>query len=178
MTTKVNFKINPNTMELDVFIEEDDTSEEFEINFAKRILSLSTQLNFVDLPYSRSIDLGASIIIEKEFYEDYYFDEDSDIEDEMFFNSEELGDFLKNNQDDQVEIEQVENEKEGHNIEDKEQEPSTWENSLNEDECYSIKLDVNEAKKIIGGLTTPSVIASRLVYEMLKRVVKKVEISL
>lgn len=159
MTTKVNFKINPETLKLDVSIENDEELDSIEINFAKRILSLSTQLNFVQLPYSRSVDLGASIIIEKQLYED----EDGDYWDgEEVVDSETLFKNLENNE---------------HKINESETKMS-WTNPVNEFEYYDISVDVEEAKKIVGGLTVPSVVATMLVYEMLKRTIKKVEISL
>ena len=161
MTTKVNFKINPDTLELDVSIEKDISSNEGEINIAKRILSMSTQLNFIDFPYSRSIDLGASIVIEQEF-----FDEDNFYDDDEYFGK------VSNNDEDLEEENEEKNEEESIN------ESLTWKDTGDDLDTYTITLNHKEAKKIVGGLTTPSCIATILIYEMLKRTINKVELCL
>lgn len=60
MTVSVNFKINAITKQLDVSLLSNEATEQ-ETCVAKRILSMSTQLNFVNLPVSHGIDVGASI---------------------------------------------------------------------------------------------------------------------
>lgn len=168
MTTKVNFKINPETLELDVSIENDITSIEGEINIAKRILSMSTQLNFIEFPYSRSIDLGASIVIKKEFYEDD--DDDDNYNGEEDF---EISSFKEEILDEEI----LEEEDLSLKNEDETTESLSWKDTYDLD-TYIITLNHDEAKKIVGGLTTPSCIATILIYEMLKRTINKVELCL
>jgi hypothetical protein len=195
MTVTVNFKINEITKQLDVSLLKDDSTPQEEC-LAKRILSMSTQLNFVNLPMSHGIDVGSSIEVSEERYDD---------EGEEFYNYEE------DEQDDESEIDEVSSDSDVEvnvsekTIDDvidivKEEEVRRIENIQQNVDCdktqkeiedivssgqslrwaegeqyVDIKLNVEEASKIIGGLTTPSSIATMMIYELVKKTIHKVE---
>lgn len=163
MTAIVKFKINKDTKNLEVFIEE-GTATDIEMIYAKKILSLSTQLNFVDLPNSNSIDLGSSIVIEEEFYDDLDDDEE-DFNDDLD-DDEELEEIIE-----VVTVEEL-----------IEVDPYakftgkiTHNDGMIKDNYVSISVDLKDAQKVVGGLTTPSCVATMMIYELLKRTLAKME---
>lgn len=199
MTVKVNFNINPENNKLEVSLERDnETDQEFDI--AKRILGLSTQLHFVSFPESNGIDVGASIIVEMEEEESYY-DEDDDFysmhdddidnenDDESFVNQDELvasskpelsiedvADVITEEQFNFMndEVKEIDCNKTKKQIEEmlKDGRSIGWKSG---DSYVNIIIDLDDAKSVIGGLTTPSSIATMMIYELLKRTITKVE---
>ncbi len=190
MTVKINFKINPDTKKLDISIDSDVENEnQQELDMAKRILGLSTQLNFVDLPVGKGFDVGASIIVETENYHDeesYYDDYDEDNFDEEespfinrsdSFEASSIGEFSSDiiNKRDESEIEQTMNfSKTQKEIQEfiSENRSIGWKHG---EEYVNVYLDIEDASKVIGGLTSPTSIATMMVYELLKRTINKVE---
>lgn len=183
MTATVNFKINAITKQLDVSLLSNDATEQ-EKCVAKRILSMSTQLNFVNLPISNGIDVGASIEVTAEDSEDSDFYEYGEDEE---FNEYEAPYERANTIDDVVDlvkeeevrhIEKMQNEvdcdKTKAQIEEmvNNGEPLRWAEG---EDYIDIRLNLEEANKIIGGLTTPSSIATMMIYELFKKTIHKVE---
>ncbi len=196
MSAIVQFKINPDTLNLDISIKKDEYTTEVENIFAKKILSMAVQLNFVDLPISFGIDVGGQIIVNEENEMEYDYDYDYDIdEDEDNIDEDENFDINTGELEEEVYQEEiVETIKEeinevmlnsevkdtdesilnGDKIYLTEKETSNWVD-LADDKYVSIELNLTEASRLVGGLTTPSSIATMMVYEMLKRTLKKVE---
>ncbi len=194
MSAIVQFKINPDTLNLDISIKKDEYTTEVENIFAKKILSMAVQLNFVDLPISFGIDVGGQIIVneenEMEYDYDYDIDEDEDDidEDENFdintgeseeeVYQEEIVETIKEEINEVMLNSEVKDTDEsilnGDKIYLTEEETSNWVD-LADDKYVSIELNLTEASRLVGGLTTPSSIATMMVYEMLKRTLKKVE---
>lgn len=188
MTVTVNFKINAITKELEVSLLKDEASEQ-ETCVAKRILSMATQLNFVNLPISHGIDVGASIEVMAEDSEDSYYrygeddDEDELEEDdrddpyaERNGNIEDVIDLVK--EEEVRHMEKFQNEvdcdKTKAQIEEmvNNGEPLRWAEG---EDYIDVRLNLDEANKIIGGLTTPSSIATMMIYELFKKTIHKVE---
>lgn len=204
MTVNVNFKINPETKLLDIALVGEDGSTEHELNMAKRVLSLATQLHFVDFPKSVGIDVGASIVVSEEVDNDESWDEEEFFEgDEGYYHDsptqfinddadeltasvihkstpveqltrsvDDVIDFVTS-EDDVVPVE-INCSKTKKQIEDmlSKGESIGWKNG---DDYLQFSLDIDDAKEVIGGLTTPSVIATMMVYELLKKTIYKVE---
>lgn len=198
MSINVNFKVNPLNKSLEIMLDKHSDATEQELNLAKRILSISSQLNFVDFPVSNGIDLGASIVVSEDNYDNYddddYFSGDEGYRNEIpdaFHNTQniEMASFKKIDEEDKdIDdiVDFVSEDPEFFNstevsfnhtrkqIEDmiNNNEPISWKDG----ESYvSINLDLEEAKKVIGGLTTPSAIATLMIYELLKKTINKVE---
>jgi hypothetical protein len=188
MTVTVNFKINAITKQLEVSLLKDEASEQ-ETCVAKRILSMATQLNFVNLPISHGIDVGASIEVMAEDSEDSYYrygeDDDEDeleIDDqddpyaERNGNIEDVIDLVK--EEEVRHMEKLQNEvdcdKTKAQIEEmvNNGEPLRWAEG---EDYIDVRLNLDEANKIIGGLTTPSSIATMMIYELFKKTIHKVE---
>lgn len=188
MTVTVNFKINAITKQLDVSLLENEASAQ-ETCVAKRILGMSTQLNFVNLPISHGIDVGASIEVmaedaDNEFYryddnDEEEFEEEYDIEDpyaERSVNIEDVVDLVK--EEEFRHMEKLQNEvdcdKTKAQIEEmvNNGEPLRWAEG---EDYIDVRLNLEEANKIIGGLTTPSSIATMMIYELFKKTIHKVE---
>lgn len=195
MSAIVQFKINPDTLNLDVSIKKDEYTTEVENIFAKKILSMAVQLNFVDLPTSFGIDVGGQIIVneENEMEYDYDYDEDEDDidqdddfdrnlneldEDEEDENQEQIVETIKEEINEVILNSELKNTDVSIKTEDKiyltEEETSNWVD-LEDDKYISIELNLTDASRLVGGLTTPSSIATMMVYELLKRILKKVE---
>jgi len=194
MSAIVQFKINPDTLNLDISIKKDEYTTEVENIFAKKILSMAVQLNFVDLPISFGIDVGGQIIVneenEMEYDYDYDIDEDEDdidedenfdintgeLEEEVY--QEEIVETIKEEINEVMLNSELKDTDEailnGDKIYLTEEETSNWVD-LADDKYVSIELNLTEASRLVGGLTTPSSIATMMVYEMLKRTLKKVE---
>jgi len=202
MSINVNFKVNPLNKSLEIMLDKHSDATEQELNLAKRILSISSQLNFVDFPVSNGIDLGASIVVSEDNYDNY---DDDDDDDDYFSGDEgyrnEIPDAFHNTQNiGMVSFKKIDEEEKDiddivdfvsedpeffnstevsfnhtrKQIEDmiNNNEPISWKDG----ESYvSINLDLEEAKKVIGGLTTPSAIATLMIYELLKKTINKVE---
>lgn len=200
MTVTVNFKINEITKKLDVSLLKDESTPQEEV-MAKRILSMSTQLNFVNLPISYGIDVGASIEVSEEQHDD---------EDENFYNYEEDEEHDED-LDEQVEVHEASHSSDvavgvsEQTIDDvidivKEEEIRRMDNFQQDVNCdktkieiesiiangqslrwaegeqyVDIRLNLEEASQIIGGLTTPSSIATMMIYELVKKTIHKVE---
>ncbi len=168
MSAIVKFKINPDTLNLDVSIKKDEYTTEVETIFAKKILSMAVQLNFVDLPTSFGIDVGGEIIV----------NEESEMEYEYEYDNEEDEDELDELEDEELQKNKEEISNDSVKKEDKiylnEEESSTWVD-LEDDKWISIEMNLTEARRLVGGLTTPSSVATMMVYELLKRTLKKVE---
>lgn len=203
MSVKVNFKINPENKMLDISFAKEDEATDQEVSMAKRVLSLATQLHFVDFPKSVGIDVGASIVIaqeidhddeewdEEEFFEGdegYYHEAGSPFvnpeadaltasvihgEEVLVSSVDDVIDFVTTdaNEDTGVEINCSKTKKQ---IEDMLANGETIGWKTGED-YLSFSLDVDDAKEVIGGLTTPSVIATMMIYELLKKTIYKVE---
>lgn len=192
MSAIVQFKINPDTLNLDISIKKDEYTTEVENIFAKKILSMAVQLNFVDLPISFGIDVGGQIIVNEENEMEYDYDideyEDDINEDENFdintgeleeeVYQEEIFETIKEEINEVMLNSEVKDTDEsilnGDKIYLTEEETSNWVD-LADDKYVSIELNLTEASRLVGGLTTPSSIATMMVYEMLKRTLKKVE---
>lgn len=198
MSAIVKFKINLDNSNLEVFIEENDATP-LETTFAKKVLSLSTQLHFINFPKTTGIDIGSSIVIEEEYLEEEYFEEDyfeddeeeddeedfdnveesfsSDllIEEELSIEMPELEviDYVETEEQTEVDYNvEINTIKEKINSYLEENETLSW---IDSDKYVSIKADYNDALKLVGGLTTPSSIATMMIYELLKRTLTKVE---
>lgn len=186
MTVSVNFKINALTKQLDVALSDDSATEQ-ELCVAKRILSMSTQLNFVNLPVSYGIDVGGSIEVsaergdESEFYlygeEDEEFYEDDDYEPHYRAKTvEDVVDLVK--EEEVRHMEKLQNEvncdKTKAQIAEMVQngQPLRWAEG---EDYIDIRLNLDDANNIIGGLTTPSSIATMMIYELFKKTIHKVE---
>lgn len=184
MTVTVNFKINAITKELEVSLLKDEASEQ-ETCVAKRILSMATQLNFVNLPISHGIDVGASIEVMAEDSEDSYYrygeddDEEDDRDDPYAERNGNIEDVI-----DLVKEEEVRHMEKFQNEVDCDKTKAQIEEMVNngvplrwaEGEDYiDVRLNLDEANKIIGGLTTPSSIATMMIYELFKKTIHKVE---
>lgn len=199
MTVTVNFKINEITKQLDVSLLKDDSTPQEEC-LAKRILSMATQLNFVNLPISYGIDVGASIEVSEERYnedDDFYNyeqdedddqeeDEESELDQETEYAAQEVN-VVERTIDDVIDIvkeeevrrmdnvnQDVDYDKTKKEIEDivKNGQSLRWAEG---EQYVDIRLNVDEASKIIGGLTTPSSIATMMIYELVKKTIHKVE---
>lgn len=196
MSAIVKFKINLDNSNLEVFIEENDATP-LETTFAKKVLSLSTQLHFINFPKTTGIDIGSSIVIEEELDYDYFDEEDErddDEDDENDFDNEEESfssdiliaeeesvgmpeleaiDYVETEEDTEVDYNvEINTIKEKINTYLEENETLSW---VDSDKYVSIKADYSDALKLVGGLTTPSSIATMMIYELLKRTLTKVE---
>lgn len=190
MTVTVNFKINAITKQLEVSLLKDEASEQ-ETCVAKRILSMATQLNFVNLPISHGIDVGASIEVMAEDSEDSYYrygedDGDEEFEEEEYDSDDPYAERGVNIEDvvDLVKEEEVRHMEKLQNEVDCDKTKAQIEEMVNngvplrwaEGEDYiDVRLNLDEANKIIGGLTTPSSIATMMIYELFKKTIHKVE---
>jgi hypothetical protein len=183
MTVTVNFKINAITKQLDVSLLKDDATEQ-ETCVAKRILSMSTQLNFVNLPVSHGIDVGASIEVTAEDGEDSDFYEYGEYDEEEIYESSDERASTIDDVVDLVKEEEVRHMEKMQNEVDCDKTKAQIEEMVNngeplrwaEGEDYiDIRLNLEEANKIIGGLTTPSSIATMMIYELFKKTIHKVE---
>lgn len=186
MTVYVNFKVDPENKKLHVSIDkssyDDSLDSPVELQYAQKILATAVQLNFVDLPQSTLFDVGGRIAINK-------FSDDYDEDDYDFDNGDELIEL----DDDQEELETDEFHEEVYtevivnseavdidlantaNKESVEITNESMENWVYSDALVEICLDLEDANRIIGGLTTPSAIATMMVYNLFKRVVYNVE---
>lgn len=192
MSAIVKFKINLDNSNLEVFIEENDATP-LETTFAKKVLSLSTQLHFINFPKTTGIDIGSSIVIEEEYLEDEYFEDEEEEDEEDFDNVEEsfssdlliegelsiempeleVIDYVETEEQTEVDYNvEINTIKEKINSYLEENETLSW---IDSDKYVSIKADYNDALKLVGGLTTPSSIATMMIYELLKRTLTKVE---
>jgi len=183
MTVSVNFKINAITKQLDVSLLSNEATEQ-ETCVAKRILSMSTQLNFVNLPVSHGIDVGASIEVtaesdeDSEFYGYGEYDEEEEYEEPSNRGAtiEDVVDLVK--EEEVRHMEKMQNEvdcdKTKAQIEEmvNNGEPLRWAEG---EDYIDVRLNLEEANKIIGGLTTPSSIATMMIYELFKKTIHKVE---
>lgn len=183
MTVSVNFKINAITKQLDVSLLSNEATEQ-ETCVAKRILSMSTQLNFVNLPVSHGIDVGASIEVtaesdeDSEFYAYGEYDEEEEYEEtsNRGVTIEDVVDLVK--EEEVRHMEKMQNEvdcdKTKAQIEEmvNNGEPLRWAEG---EDYIDVRLNLEEANKIIGGLTTPSSIATMMIYELFKKTIHKVE---
>lgn len=190
MTVTVNFKINAITKQLEVSLLKDEASEQ-ETCVAKRILSMATQLNFVNLPISHGIDVGASIEVmaEDSEYSYYRYGEDNgdeEFEEEEYDSDDPYAERNGNIEDviDLVKEEEVRHMEKLQNEVDCDKTKAQIEEMVNngvplrwaEGEDYiDVRLNLDEANKIIGGLTTPSSIATMMIYELFKKTIHKVE---
>lgn len=183
MTVYVNFKVDPENKKLNVSIDTSDYDPEFdsqiEMQYAKKILATAVQLNFVELPKSTSFDVGGRISISQVTDEqDYDYDlengdelielDDDELEDDEF-PEENYDEVIVNSESIEIDLENTE-EKEPIKLDDETNE--SWYYS---DEMVEVSLDLKDANEIIGGLTTPSAIATMMVYNLFKRVVYNVE---
>lgn len=194
MTVTVNFKINPENKKLEVTLDNDNDNAN-ELAIGKRILGMATQLNFVSLPASKGFDVGGAIVVEAEEYpedddwdEDFYASERDDVD---------LDDF--DNQDN-VQCEAINQDKKIEDVADiitEDQLIESFQAEITVDKTRSlieemtangeyigwkdgdtyinVILDVDDARKVIGGLTSPSAIATMMIYELFKRTTRKVE---
>jgi len=187
MTVSVNFKINAITKQLDVALSDDSATEQ-ERCVAKRILSMATQLNFVNLPVSHGIDVGGSIEVsaergdENEFYlygedEDEGYDDDYDYE--THYQTKTIEDVVDLVKEEEVRhMEKLQNDvncdKTKTQIAEMIQngQPLRWAEG---EDYIDIRLNLDDANNIIGGLTTPSSIATMMIYELFKKTIHKVE---
>lgn len=188
MTVTVNFKINAITKELEVSLLKDEASEQ-ETCVAKRILSMATQLNFVNLPISHGIDVGASIEVMAEDSEDSYYHYSEDYDEDELEEDDRDDPYAKRNGNiedviDLVKEEEVRHMEKLQNEVDCDKTKAQIEEMVNngeplrwaEGEDYiDVRLNLDEANKIIGGLTTPSSIATMMIYELFKKTIHKVE---
>lgn len=190
MTVTVNFKINAITKQLEVSLLKDEASEQ-ETCVAKRILSMATQLNFVNLPISHGIDVGASIEVMAEDSEYSYYrygedDGDEEFEEEEYDSDDPYAERGVNIEDvvDLVKEEEVRHMEKLQNEVNCDKTKAQIEEMVNngvplrwaEGEDYiDVRLNLDEANKIIGGLTTPSSIATMMIYELFKKTIHKVE---
>lgn len=186
MTVSVNFKINAITKQLDVALSDDSATEQ-ELCVAKRILSMSTQLNFVNLPVSHGIDVGGSIEVsaergdESDFYL-YGEDEDEGYDDDDYephYRAKTIEDVVDLVKEEEVRhMEKLQNEvncdKTKTQIAEMVQngQPLRWAEG---EDYIDIRLNLDDANNIIGGLTTPSSIATMMIYELFKKTIHKVE---
>lgn len=187
MTVYVNFKVDPENKNLNVSIDTSDYDPEFdsqiEIQYAKKILATAVQLNFVELPKSTSFDVGGRISISQvtdEQDDDYDYDldngdelielDDDELDDDEF-PEENYDEVIVNSESIEIDLENTA-EKEPIKLDDEPNE--SWSYS---DEMVEISLDLKDANDIIGGLTTPSAVATMMVYNLFKRVVYNVEKS-
>lgn len=196
MTVTVNFKINAISKQLEVSLLKNEATEQ-ENCIAKRILSMSTQLSFVNLPVCHGIDVGASIEVSAEEGHDGYDDDDDDDE---FYEYDIDNQYVADADEDESNVEERVNtidevidlvkEEEVRHIErlqnqvdcDKTQaeidemvhngQPLRWAEG---EDYIDVRLNLSEANKIIGGLTTPSSIATMMIYELFKKTIHKVE---
>ena len=184
MTVYVNFKVDPENKNLNISIDTSDYDPEFdsqiEMQYAKKILATAVQLHFVELPKSTSFDVGGRISISQvtddERDDDYDYDlynGDELIElDELYddeFPEENYDEVIVNSESIEIDLENT-----------AEKEPIKLDDETNEswyysDEMVEVSLDLKDANEIIGGLTTPSAIATMMVYNLFKRVVYNVE---
>jgi len=183
MTVYVNFKVDPENKNLNISIDTSDYDPEFdsqiEMQYAKKILATAVQLHFVELPKSTSFDVGGRISISQVTDDDRDDDYDYDLYGDELIELDELYDdeFPEENYDEViVNSESIEIDLENT----AEKEPIKLDDVLNEswsysDEMVEVSLDLKDANEIIGGLTTPSAIATMMVYNLFKRVVYNVE---
>ncbi len=200
MTVTVNFKINQETKKLEVTLDNDSENAN-ELAIGKRILGMATQLNFVSLPAAKGFDVGGAIVVEAEEYpeddewdEDFYEDsansrfEREEFDLDEFDNKENVHcDIVKTEQtiEDVADIiteeeliqsfqAEITVDKTRTLIEEMEADGQSigWKDG---DTYVNVMLDVDDARKIIGGLTSPSAIATMMIYELFKRTTRKVE---
>lgn len=184
MTVYVNFKVDPENKKLNVSIDTNAYDPEFdsqiEMQYAKKILATAVQLNFVELPKSTSFDVGGRISISQVTDDDRDDDYDYDLYngdelielDELYddeFPEENYDEVIVNSESIEIDLENTA-EKEPIKLDDETNE--SWSYS---DEMVEVSLDLKDANEIIGGLTTPSAIATMMVYNLFKRVVYNVE---
>lgn len=174
MTTYVNFNVDPESAKLKIQIE-NESENELETIFAKKVLSIASRLAFADIQQVGVFDVGARIVIEAFGQETIDEENLNEFSNKVESNIVKAGVF-KLSPDGKKAIPVNASKKQDEPLLEKEEtlDDVKWKVGADDSEV-SLSLDISDANQVIGALASTSVTSAMAVFVLVKKTIHMVE---